>query len=69
MKNYCTHCGSLYEEPTPNSLRKLRQKNGVTMNTLATYLGVSPAYLSLVETGHARVTPRIAKGYQSILAQ
>ena len=50
-------------------LRELRIDRGLTISKVAGWLGVSPAYISLIEEGHRRPSFELMKKYASLLNQ
>lgn len=50
----------------PAQLRSARQAAGLTQNQAAERLGVSQAYLAMIESGRRRVTPRLASSLAKV---
>ena len=50
----------------PEHLRSARHAAGITQHQAAERLGVSQAYLALIETGRRRVTPKLASSLASL---
>jgi transcriptional regulator with XRE-family HTH domain len=50
----------------PEQLRSARRAAGITQHQAAARLGVSQAYLALIETGRRRVTAKLASGFGSL---
>jgi predicted transcriptional regulator len=48
----CDHCGGKGWLPTPESLRKKREKAKLTLTTVAKRMGVTKSRLSSLERGH-----------------
>lgn len=62
----CPRCGSDTTEPDPQSLRAVREAAGLSLGDMARETGLSVPYLSDVERGRRRVTPRITGLYRRL---
>lgn len=63
----CPRCGAPTSEVSGASLRKIRETRGIGLNEMARRLGCSAAYLSDVELGRRRVTPKVLRRYDEVL--
>lgn len=65
----CPQCEGAGEigDATGKQLRKARLRAKIGLREMAGRIGLSPAYLSEVETGKANVTPRVVRLYQGEL--
>jgi transcriptional regulator with XRE-family HTH domain len=49
------------------TMKKLRNKNGLSVRGLAARVGLSPAYINLIETGQRSVTAETAQKIEKCL--
>ena len=62
----CRSCEGKGVVPALGELRASRLRVGVTLRAFARGLGLSAAYISDVELGRRRATPRVLAGYRAV---
>lgn len=62
----CKHCGYSNLWLTPRYLRDIRKKKSLTLSDVAILANVTIVYLSNIERGKARLTPKIQTIYKQI---
>lgn len=63
LERHCTDTEMLIGFPkmTPNRLTERRREIGLHQNELAHIAGITPAYLSMMESGKRPITPEMAR--------
>lgn len=64
----CEHCHGrgivrIYE---PETLKKTRQKTGISMRAMARKLRISPPYLSDIENGNRTIPENVIRAYRKL---
>lgn len=62
----CHRCGSTFAAVDWKPLRRIRERAGLSRAEMAERLGISPCYVSAIETGTRRITAAIEAAYERL---